>query len=88
MSHPLRNNHDLNPAGSLACGTLLSSGVGAASAALFTSVSPIGGAIFGATYFLCGKLISSICNSDAGSQTQAAKLPDMFSRYLEELLQA
>ena len=80
MSHSVQNNNsqtgfNLNAPESLAFGTLVSSGLGAASAALFTSFSPLGGAVYGASYFLSGRVIDTICEKlSANAQHPAAKV--------------
>lgn len=53
------NNYSLT---NLAFGTALLSGAGAVAAAIFTPIAPVGGAIFGGSYFLSSRLISFICD--------------------------
>lgn len=45
----------------IAIATGISAGISATTAALFTSISPLGGALFGAGAFLGGHLIHTIC---------------------------
>ena len=46
----------------VAFGAAFVGGIGAVSAGLFTTISPLGGAVFGASYALGGHLISWICD--------------------------
>jgi ABC-type branched-subunit amino acid transport system permease subunit len=43
-------------------GTALHAGAGAAAAAIFTTISPIGGAVFGSSYFLASRLVDWTCD--------------------------
>jgi hypothetical protein len=59
-----RNNQfqsQISPA-QLAFGAALLGGAGAVAAGLFTTVSPLGGAIFGVSYLLSNRLIHWICD--------------------------
>jgi hypothetical protein len=63
MTHP--GNHlfqqEFSPA-QLAFGAALMSSAGAVAAGLFTTISPLGGAIFGVSYLLSNRLIHWICD--------------------------
>lgn len=53
--------HQFSPA-QLAFGAVLMSSSSAIAAGLLTSISPLGGAIFGASYFLSNRLVHWICD--------------------------
>ena len=46
----------------LAMGALLSAGIGAAAATIFTTVGPVGGAVFGASYYFASHAVNMICD--------------------------
>ncbi len=65
MTHPIDSpQHDPGLSFStIICGTAMLGCAGAVAAAVFTPIAPVGGAIFGASYFLSNRLISWICHS-------------------------
>ncbi len=65
MTHPIdrpRQDPELSFS-TIICGTAMLGCAGAVAAAVFTPIAPVGGAIFGASYFLSNRLIYFICQS-------------------------